>query len=192
MRFIISLFLLVTLNLSAENPILDSATGVSFPSEVTFDFNGKTYHLEATGVATRKKLFIKVYSIAHYLQDGGDIAAILQDNKAKQFTIKWVYDVSVEKIQNAYQEAFQNIFSAEEQAGLQPEINQFLSYFNHAAKKGDEYILRWIPGGTTEVIINGEKKGSIVNPTFAKGVWNIWFGPKSVVNVDNLTSNLRR
>jgi hypothetical protein len=190
-KIFLSFFFIVSLNLWGENPLIDTVTGASFPSEVTFDFNGKSYHLEATGVATRKKLFIKVYSIAHYLQDGGDIAAILQDNKAKQFTIKWVYDVSVEKVQNAYREAFQNSFSTEELAKLQTEINQFLSYFTSEARRGDEYILRWIPGGITEVIINGEKKGDITNATFARGVWNIWFGSKSVVNKDNLVSLMK-
>lgn len=188
---------LCTFQLHAQtDTIVDNSTGVAFPRQVSFDANNQQYQLEATGVATRKKLVVKVYSIAHYLQkgaaQGGDkMQAIMSDKNAKQFTIKWVRDVAVDKVQGAYQEAFHKVFSQQDYASLQNEINQFTQYFNNEAHKGDEYVLRWIPEGTIEIIINGNKVGSVNNVRFAQGLWNVWFGPSSVVKVDDLTSAMR-
>ena len=90
--------------------ITDESTGEIFPSEVIFKNGGKDYHLQATGVATRKKLIVKVYSIASYLEDpatavGADkFQVFTTDGKAKQLSMKWVHDVDVTRIQDAYKE----------------------------------------------------------------------------------------
>jgi hypothetical protein len=183
---------LFTGSLQAANDITDKTTGISFPEHITFIFKDKEYQLQATGVATRKKFVIKVYSIAHYLQDGAKtgedkIPEILQDTLAKQLTIKWVRDVPANKIQEAYQEGLKNSLGSQYGA-MQDDSNKFLSFFSQDAKKGDEQILRWIPGGNIEVVINDNSMGTITNVDFAKGLWNIWFGPNSVVDKDNLIS----
>jgi Chalcone isomerase-like len=189
-------FCFSSLFLYGVEDVRDNSTGESFPSEISFDDNGKSYKLEITGVATRKKFFVKVYSVAHYLQDankaGADkFAYILEDDKAKQLTIKWVHEASSGKIQDGYIESFKGTLSSEEYAALQSDINKYVQFFNQDARKGDEHVLRWLPGGDIEVIINGQKVGSITNSAFAKGLWSVWFGDKSVVNKNNLTSLLK-
>jgi hypothetical protein len=183
------------LSLGAEE-IRDSSTGVTFPSTVSFTHSGKEYQLECTGVATRRKFFVKVYSVAHYLQKGaaneGDkFAAILQDNVAKQLTLKWVHEASPSQVMEGYRESFKNVLSEAEYNSLSPQIDQYLQFNNQEAHKGDEHILRWLPGGYVEVLINGKKTGSLSNTQFAKGLWSIWLGPKSVVNRDNLVSLMK-
>lgn len=190
-------FSTLSFQLQAQNEISDKSTGVLFPSQVTFDYNGKQYVLDATGVSTRKKFFINVYSVAHYLQKGNGssetdkINQIMQDGKAKQLTIKWVHNVEADKIQSGYHESFQNALAGSNDAQLQNQIDQYIAFFNQDAKKGDEHILRWIPGGIIEVIINGNKAGTITNKDFARLLWSIWFGQKSVVNRDNLVSLMK-
>jgi hypothetical protein len=180
----------------AANDITDKTTGISFPEHVTFIFNDKEYQLQATGVATRKKLVIKVYSIAHYLQEGvtdgeDKFGTILNDNFAKQLTMKWVRDVPANKIQETYQESLKNVLGDSSSGALQEDISKFISFFGQDAKKGEEYILRWIPGGNIEVVIKGNPVGTISNVEFAKGVWSIWFGPLSVVDKSHLISLMR-
>lgn len=177
----------------AANDITDKATGISFPEHVTFISNEKEYQLQATGVATRKKMVIKVYSVAHYLQDGvkageDKIGTILNDDYAKQLTLKWAREVPADKIQETFKESLKNSIAPSSSGSIQEDINKFISFFGQDAKKGEELILRWIPGGTIEVVINGEEAGTISNVEFAKGLWNIWFGPHSVVNSNNLIS----
>ena len=180
--------------LFAEDTIQDKATGVTFPKEVAFQYDAKDYKLQATGVATRKKFFVKIYSIASYIEEGANtngpdkLQAFLQDDKAKQLTMKWVYDADAQKVQNGYLESFKASLSADQYNQLQNEINTFVQYFNKDIKKGDEHILRWFPGGTVVVLINGSKVGTIKNVEFAKALWSIWFGPKSVVDRNNLVS----
>ncbi len=180
--------------LSAQGEISDSSTGEVFPKDVSFEHDGKQFHLQATGVATRKKFFVKIYSVAHYLQDGaqksgGDILQIImQDDNAKQLTLKWVRNIEAEKVKEGYHDSFKGALSELEFTQLQNEINQYLLFFNTNIQKGDEHILRWLPGGYVEVLINGNQVGNITNKDFAKALWSIWFGAKSVVDRNNLIS----
>lgn len=195
--FLGAFFLLSATTLFAQGEVQDKATGISFPKDVSFNYSGKEYHLNATGVATRKKFFITVYSVAHYLEDGADksavnkIAAIMNGDNAKQLTIKWARNLPVDRVRDGYHESFRTAIPAEELYKLQGEVNQFIGYFNKEVVKGEEHIIRWIPGGNIEVLIDGNKVGDIHNEAFAKGLWNIWFGEKSVVNRDNLISLMK-
>lgn len=190
-------FILCLLSLSLFAEVRDNTTGEVFPSDVSFTHEGTQFNLQATGVSTRKKFFVTVYSIAHYLQNAADIHGgnkfqeILQDGKAKQFILKWERNVDSGKVQEGFQESFKKALSGSEYKQLQNQIAQFIQFFNHEVKKGDEHILRWIPGGYVEVIINGNKAGSITNQEFAKGLWNIWFGEKSVVDRNQLISLMK-
>lgn len=182
-----------SLCLFAQNEIKDPSTGEVFPTEVTIEHDGKEYKLEATGVTTRKKLVVTVYSLASYLQDGlvgsGDkFDEILNADKAKQLTMKWARNVPADKIREGYMESFQKIFSSEDYSKYQNEINQFVNFFNKDVQKGDTYDLRWFPGGYLELDVNGSKVGSLSNAGFAKALWSFWFGPKSVVNRNQLVT----
>ena len=176
-----------------QNQVTDKATGAVFPAQVSFDYQGKTYELEATGVSTRKKLVFKVYSVAHYLQKGAAagkdrLQEILSDANAKQLTIKWMRDVPAAKVQEGYEESFRNAIPEPAYSRLQTVIKTYIAFFGHDVTKGEETVIRWVPGGTVEVLVNGEKVGTVANAEFAKGLWNVWFGNKSVVNRDSLIS----
>lgn len=189
--------LLCLFSLSLHADVRDNATGLTFPSEVTFEKDGKQYRLQATGVATRKKFFVKVYSVASYLQEGGEgvssdkFQQIMQNNKAKQLTMKWVHEAGAEKVQEGYRESFRKALSAQEYNQLQKEIETYVQFFNQNVQKGDEHIIRWIPQGEVDVIVNGNKVGSLSNQEFARGLWTIWFGQNSVVDRDNLVSLMK-
>lgn len=192
MRHMWWMILLCMTTLCAEE-IKDVATGITFPAQVSFDYQGKTIDLTATGVATRKKFFVKVYSVASYLQKGtkreGDrFTPFLQGDVAKQLTLKWVHEVPADKVQEGYRESLGKIFSSTQKDQLQKEIEQYLSFFGQSIKKGDEHILRSLPDGTVDVIINGQAVGSIHSKEFAQGLWGVWFGPDAVVNREKLVS----
>ena len=192
LKFFMFFLCFFSLSLFAYEEIRDKSTGLSFPLQVSFQVNGKDYLLKATGVSTRKKFFVKVYTIASYLQTGlpassGDnlLQQIMQDNTAKQLTLKWVHDASSDKIQEGYHDSFNKVLNGSQ---LQNEVNTFVGFFKQGAKVGDEHILRWAPGGYVEVFVNGNKVGSLTNSDFAKALWSIWFGPNSVVDRDSLVS----
>lgn len=192
-KLLSSLLLFCAINLHAETSITDKDTGVTFPAEISFNYQGKDYQLQATGTSVRKKLVFKVYSVAHYLQkgvtSGGDkLQTIMSDANAKQLTIKWLRDVDGAKIQEGYEDSFKNAIGGSVGPELQSAIKTYIGLFSQGVVKGNEHVIRWIPGGIIEVLINGKSVGTITNPEFAKGLWSIWFGSKSVVNRDNLMS----
>lgn len=134
---------------------------------------------------------MKVYSVASYLQEGATkgedkFQPFTSDEFAKQLTLKWVHEASVDKVQEGYQESFRNSLSQSDYSKLQNEITQYIQFFNQPVQKGDEQIIRWFPGGYVEVLINGKSVGSITNKDFAKALWSVWFGNKSVVDRNNL------
>ena len=184
------------LSVHAADTVTDNATGTVFPSTVSFNAGGKDYQLQATGVSTRKKFFVKLYGVAHYLQGadkaaGNKFQAIMDPTKAKQLTLKWVRDVPGDKVQEGYHDSFNKSLSQADAAQLKPQIDQYIGFFSAGVKKGDEQILRWTPGGRIDVIIDGKPAGSITNEAFAKALWGIWFGDHSVVDRDNLVSLLK-
>lgn len=192
-RLLSLIFCLMTLSLFAEDP----ATTDSSQSTISIEQGGKTYKLQATGEATRKKFFIPVYVVTSYLQEGttpkvGDkFEPFLTDGSAKQLTQKWVHAADTDQVKNGFLESFKNTLSPDEYIKLQTQISDFVQLFNQNVSKGDVYEYRWLPGGNVEVIANGKKLGSVANADFAKALWGIWFGSNSVVDRNQLVSQLK-
>ncbi len=180
----------------AEEMIEDKVTGKTFPTDLSFEYEGDDYNLEATGVATRKKLFIKIYSAAHYMQNPEGLKKddlyneIINSNKAKQLTSKWVRGVDKARFAKGYLTSFEKAVSKEQFAQLEPTFNQFLTFFGDVSKN-DSQVIRSLPAGIIIVEINGIEKGKIQNKQFAKALWSIWFGPKSVLSRKRLISQLQ-
>lgn len=190
---LISAFILTN---TAEAAIRDSSTGASFPDTESIQFDGNEHSLKGTGVATRKKFFVKVYSVAHYMEDPqggrGDIfEEILNSNKPKQLFIKWVRSVDGKKVQDGYKESFDKVVGRGQRRSVQSDINRYIGFFNRGVREGDTHQLNWLPDGTIEVIVNGNQVGTIKNKEFAKTLWSIWFGRNSVVNRNELVSRIR-
>ncbi len=198
MRFLIlSLFLLPVLAFS-QATVKEPSTEKSFPASVTFKSGTTDYTAQLTGLSVRKKYFFKVYGIAHYLQDAGTMSkadafkACLDEGKAKQITMDFARDVDHKSIIDSYNDAFKENATKEELAAIQPFLTQYLSYFDKEVKENQQYILRWIPGGTIVAVIQGEEKPPIANGTFARVLWSIWLGPESVVDRDDLISRMTK
>lgn len=189
MKWGLSLFLLFSLFASSGfSEIVDEQTGQSFPSQVTFSFNGKDYTLDATGVATRKKFMFKVYSVASYLEtgeaEGEKFQKVMSPKLAKELRMIWVRNVDAARVQQGFKE------SLVKAGAPSAETAQFLRFFEGNVSKGDEISLRYIPGGTVEILMNGSSKGTIENEGFAKALWMVWFGPNSVVPREDLVSKM--
>lgn len=195
--FCVMLFLaFVALPGFAQQTVKEPSTEKSFPVTVTYTSGGTDYTMTVTGLTVRKKMFFKVYGIAHYQQDPVKgkledvIHAILTDGKAKQITMDFARDVDAEKIKGAYQDGFKENATAEEMKTLQPLVDQFTGYFTKEVKENQQFILRWLPGGVIVASVAGEEKSLITSPLFAKVLWSIWFGEKSIVDREDLVEKL--
>ena len=186
----------VPLMARSQQTVTEPSTEKKFPAEVTFKNGETSYTVSVTGVAVRKKVIIKVYGMAHYMQNPvratrkDAFAAILTDGKAKQISMEFVRDVDLGKIQEAYHDGFKSNCSAEDFAKIEPLVNKFVGYFTKDVKENDQFVLRWLPGNTIVAIVQGEEKPPIVDATFAKTLWSIWFGEDSIVDRDDLVSRI--
>lgn len=194
MVMFVALLAMCALPLLAQETVKESSTGKNFPKQVTFTHDGTEYVLSITGTAVRKKMVFKVYGIAHYLQDAAigsaeeGLTAAMSGDKAKQITMDFARNVGPDKIQEAYLESFKKNATAEEMAEIQPLLDQFVGYFDKEVKENEQYILRWLPGGTVLAIIQGEEKPAITSETFARVLWSTWLGKNSIVDRNKLVA----
>jgi hypothetical protein len=181
---------------SAQEKIVEPSTGKSFASSVKFTLSGTEFSLQLTGVTVRKKFMFKVYGMAHYLQEpiGGSeqniFQTILADGKAKQIVMDFARDVDYEKIRDTYKDGFKENSTSEDFKKIEPLIDQFVGAFAEGVKENDQFVLRWLSGGTVIVIVQGEEKPAIHSELFAKTLWSIWFGEDSIVDRDELVSRM--
>jgi hypothetical protein len=182
--------------LVAQETVKESSTGKTFPTSILVTYDGKTVPLTLTGTTVRKKLIIKVYALAHYMQDpptGKEkdlYAAVLTDGKAKQLTMEFVREVGMDKIRNAYRDGFEENATKEEFNKIAPLVEQFVAYFATDVNENDRFIVRWLPGGVVEAQVQGTEKPAITNALFARVLWSIWFGEDSIVDREELVSRL--
>ena len=142
-----------------QQTVKEPSTEKSFPAQVTIKNAEKQYTLAVTGLAVRKKMFFKVYGIAHYMEqvekaNSNDDACktVLIDGKAKQITMDFARDVDAGKIKDAYLDGFKSHASTDELQKIKPLVDQFVGYFSKDLKENDQIILRWLPGGSVTAI----------------------------------------
>jgi len=172
----------------AGGEVEEPSTKKMFPATAEFQHGGKDYKLSVTGVSVRKKIVFKGYGIAHYM----DVAefkdvykaldAALSDTHAKQITMDFARDIDMKKIQDAYRKGFEKNANDEEKEVIAPFVAAFVECFPDDLKKNDQIVLRWLPDGIVLTRVNGVEKDPVENITFARVLWRIWLGEKSVVD----------
>ena len=91
-----------------DDSITEPSTEKHFPISMTFSHDGADYSVTASGTAVRKKFFVKVYGMAHYMAQGpfenadAAIAAVMADGSPKQIIMDFARDVGGDKIQGAF------------------------------------------------------------------------------------------
>lgn len=186
--------ILVSSPLHAEDTFQDSSSKTTFPKTVSFDIDGTKHTLEATGASTRTKFFVKVYSVANYVENpvktNLDALAnqILDGNSARQFTIHWLRDGEAEKVKTGFVEGLQKTTTPAEFASFQDAIKQYLVTYEESIKANDIIVLRWLPDGSLHAYRNDKLKAEIKNNQFARAVWNVTVGPNSAVKRAELFS----
>jgi hypothetical protein len=178
----------------SQDTIIEPSTEKAFPRTVTFTHDGAAYSLSATGTTVRKKLFIKVYAVVHYLEGTlqgspeARLQEVLQDGPAKQLTLDFARDVGQTQIQDAFRDGFTANATDDEFASIEPKVQRFLSFFDREITENSQLTFRWLPGGVVLTEAYGEWKEPLTDPTFARVLWTIWFGEDSIVDPEELVS----
>ena len=165
-----------------------SAQEVKEPrSGVSFAEKDGTSSLLGIGLRTRTMLKVKVYAIGLYVDDAalaGPLAAhkgkttspefyrdLVWGDFPKHVVLKFTRDVSTSQIQGAFREVLPGAPKAR--------VDAFVSSFGDT-KVGQEYVIRWAPGGTLETTVIGVAKPPIADKDFAAAVFGIWLGEKPI------------
>jgi hypothetical protein len=169
-----------------------------FPQNVVIEYNNEKLNLTRTGLTVRKKFFLKIYSMAHYVEhkpepllEGDEIYEfILQQIGAKQISMIFLRSLKAEQIQESLLSGIKLNTNEDEYLQILPNVEIFMRAIHADVKENDEFILRWLADGTIISLFQGKEISSIKDENFARALWSIWFSDYSVVNRDLLVKEL--
>lgn len=151
-------------------------------------FDVKKDGMTLLGAGVRVKTFLftfNAYAVALYVDDAalaGPLAgfkgrtsspeffqALQTGDFRKELVLKFLRDVGQGRIQGTMRESL---------AGADPKtLDQFIAYFPEV-KKGQQCVLRYLPGGRLESVMAGQAKPPIESKAFADQLFGLYLGPK--------------
>jgi oligoribonuclease (3'-5' exoribonuclease) len=176
----------------------DTNSVENFPQKVQIEYNNESINLERTGFTVRKKFFLKIYSMAHYVEQIPEktfsndeiYQYMLQQYSIKQISMVFLRSLKAEQIQESLISGIKLNTNEQEYEKMLPQIEVFMHAIYEDVKENDEFILRWLPDGTMVSLFQGKEISSIKDENFARTLWSIWFGDYSVVKRDMLIKEL--
>jgi hypothetical protein len=158
-----------------EEEVVEPRTGVHFTTRQA------DTSLLGVGVRTKTIFGVKVYAIGLYVADAalaGPLAAhkgkldtpefyrdLIWGDFDKRIIMRFVRNASREQVQENFRQALPQVNPAR--------LDVFASHMI-AAKAGQEYVIRWAPGGILETSFGGQVNTPIADKDFAAAVFGIW------------------
>ncbi len=177
----------------ADNSVSETGAEKQFPHSIVIEHNNEQLDLFLTGVTIRRKFFLKIYSMAHYIEQPPEVAgsdtsdeniykSILENSGTKQISMVFMRKLSADQIQKSLRTGIKLNSNEAEYLQIQPQVEEFMQAINADVMKNDEFIIRWYPDDSVVSFFQGTKISSIRSVEFAKTLWAIWFGDFSVVD----------
>lgn len=192
----------------ADETFMELMSQQEFPTKVTFEYNGKSYELEATGAAASMKedqetgKRIATFVVAHYMEKfekEGFVAdfykeIVLKPNVAKQITLHFNFNVPAKLMHKTLtplmeRTARHSDFTLEQ---LQKSVTRFMEIINLDIAAQESLIFRWFPEGKLQVVFPDGETQSIDDASFAAFFWQIWFGFLGPVDRSSLVERANR
>lgn len=152
-----------------------TVSGVKIDSKLTVQ--GETLSLNGAGL--REKFWIDLYVGSLYLPaKSSNSRDIIESKDAAAIKLDIVSGmITSDKMISAVNEGFENSTN-KNTAPFKSKIEKFKSFFKDQIKKGDTFIIAYVPNEGVVVYKNGAKKGSIDGHDFKKALFGIWLGSK--------------
>jgi hypothetical protein len=173
MSKLLQLFLLALVITSSAKA--GELASVNVPDEISLS-NGDT--LQLNGMGLREKLWIDVYVGSLYLpKPARTVADALAQPGGFRIQMDFLYnEVSSSKLIDAWTDGFEKNQSEEALKVLESRMQSFYQLFEESAKKGDNYIIEYVPGEGSKVSKNGVTLGLIQGEDFKTALIEIWLG----------------
>jgi len=169
----VGLLICSVLALSAGGALAAEIGGVKLPDQVTLE--GRTLKLNGAGIRAAKILLtFNVYAAGLYLENqihDGD--AIASSDQLKSIQMVFMRDVSGKQMADAFQEGFEKNCVAG-CAELKPYIGKLQGLLKDM-KKGEAMAYHFLPNGV-ELVIRGQKAGTIGDKAFTRQLIRCWIG----------------
>jgi hypothetical protein len=168
----LGLYALALLALTGGNASAAEISGVKLPDQVTVA--GKSLKLNGAGLRQATILKVNVYAAGLYLEKlSGDAETIANSDQAKSIEMVFMRDVSAKQMAEAFQEGFDKNCVAG-CAELKPNISKLQGLLKDM-KKGESMAFHFTSDGV-EVLIRGQKMGSIGDKAFSHQLIRCWIG----------------
>ena len=168
-------------------------SAVQYPSDVQADVGGKACKLNLTGTAMRTRLFLNVYAIGSYVEDGVRCASadeLVAADRVKRLHLVMERTVDGKDLGEAFRSAVRLNHAA---PAFDVEVDALVQFMRTtSARKGDHVVLTHVPGVGVHVGVAGKADFLIRNVAFSRAVWEIYLGKNNLGDAikKGLTSRL--
>jgi hypothetical protein len=156
-------------------------SSTQFTTTMDWKVNDKPVRLILTGVALRQKLFVNVYAIASYLQEGVTVKTaeeLAAADTARQLHLVMERTVGGTDMADAFRTAIRQNYP---EPAFNDEVNLLIEKLRgDTAYKGDHIYLTHLPGVGLQVKVAGRADFVIRNPEFSHAVWDIYLGHNNI------------
>jgi hypothetical protein len=152
-------------------------SNTQFTTTMDWTVNDKPVKLVLTGTALRQKLFLNVYALASYIQEGAKVQTaedLAGADVPKQLHLVMERTVAGRDLADAFVTAIRANHPAPEFSDEVDTLAEKLR--NDTANKGDHIYLTHLPGTGLEVKVAGRTEFVVNNPGFSRAVWDIYLG----------------
>jgi hypothetical protein len=153
--------------------------GVKVAESATVE--GRNLQLNGAGVRVKNILFVgvNVYVAGLYLETpSNDPERILSGDGLRRVSMTMVRDLDRKSLVEAVREGFEKNSRAD-MPKLKARLDRFLGAIKNDFKKGDSFVIDYVPGKGTFVAGAGEKI-VIEGKDFADALFSLWLGPRPV------------
>lgn len=148
--------------------------GVNMPD--TLKLGNRQLRLNGMGLREATALNVDVYVAGLYVENrSSNPAELIAADEPKVLVLKFVRDVDRKDIIDAWNEGFESNATVP-----LPQLRTHIAKLNSwmpALEKGDTLAFIYDPGKGVAVEVNGQRKGVIDDPDFARSLFSIWLGP---------------
>ena len=156
-------------------------TSTRFTSTMEATVGDKPVRLLLTGAAVRQKVFVNVYAVGSYLQEGVTVRsaeALAEADCVKRLHLVMERDVDGKDMAAAFQSA---VRANHPEPAFAAEVEQLTRLLQgESARKGEHIFLTHLPGVGLHIARPGKADFTIRNPAFSRAVWDIYLGKNNL------------
>jgi hypothetical protein len=156
-------------------------SSTQFTTTMDWTVNGKPVKMVLTGTALRQKVFVNVYSVASYIEEGSGAKTaddLVAAECPKQMHLVMERTVAGADIAEAFRSSVRQNHPA---PAFADEIGLLVDKLHGwTAVRGDHIYLTHFPGVGLQIKVAGREEFVIRNPAFTRAIWDIYFGKNNI------------